>query len=132
VSRWSWGCGWESVCVGWDEVGEGDDVVDVAAGCVVEGSAAGDEPQSGVVEVVVHRVGGERVLGEGLYSAHPEYRNGGVGPGEGDLGAGFRLRRLKKTPGWPPQSTWPVMIAGPSSPGVGAPVYQPAGNIGGR
>src|SRR5688572_27621010 len=40
---------------------------------------------------------------------------------------GARSRSAKKTPGEPSQSTWPAMIAGPSSPGVGAPVYQPAG-----
>src|SRR5665647_2738472 len=39
---------------------------------------------------------------------------------------GFMSRSLKKTPG-PFMSIWPAMIAGPSSPGVGPPVYQPAG-----
>src|SRR5450631_251946 len=39
---------------------------------------------------------------------------------------GFRLCRSKKTAG-PFQSTWPAMTAGPTSPGVGPPVYQPAG-----
>ena len=38
----------------------------------------------------------------------------------------IRLRR-KKTPG-PFQSMCPAMTEGPSSPGVGDPVYQPAGN----
>ena len=33
----------------------------------------------------------------------------------------------KNTPGSPFQSTCPAIIAGPSSLGVGAPVYQPAG-----
>lgn len=37
-----------------------------------------------------------------------------------------RFRRSKKTPSVPCQSTWPAMIAGPTSPGAGAPVYHPA------
>src|SRR6185295_2277884 len=39
---------------------------------------------------------------------------------------------LHKYVGCPLQSTCPARIAGPNSPGVGAPVYQPAGKPGRR
>src|SRR5450631_20441 len=39
---------------------------------------------------------------------------------------GLRSCSLEKTPG-PFQSTWPAITAGPRSPGVGPPVYHPAG-----
>jgi len=62
---------------------------------------AGDQPQSGVVEVAIHRVSGERLLRERLHPAHPEHRCAAIRPHHGDLGAGHQITQAIEDPGVP-------------------------------
>ena len=55
-----------------DQVGVDDDVVQVVAGGLVEGAAAGDQPQAGVTGLAVDSGGREGVLGDLLHPVHGE------------------------------------------------------------
>ena len=71
------------------QVGERDDVVDVVPAAVVEGPAAGDQPQLGPVGgVAVDLGGGEPRLGVGGHLVHDERRGGAVPAADADRGAG--------------------------------------------
>src|ERR1035437_9255271 len=68
-----------------DEIGKDDEVVLIVAGLAVEGSATGDQPQSGVVDVAVDPFGGELILQVLGNLGDAKYRLAAVRLGDRDL-----------------------------------------------
>src|SRR5918997_5679935 len=104
------------------EVREDDDVVGVVPGVLVEGAAAGDQPQPGVVEVAVDGVAGEGVLGVLLDPVDDE--DGGAAVGAVDLHgvAGHQLVQAGERAGLALPVDVPGEDGGPEPAGGGAAV----------
>src|SRR5665647_2169744 len=83
---------------GRDEIGERHEVVLIVAGTAVVGPATGDQPQTRVVDVAVHELGGELALGELANPRDPEYRLAAVRPSDRDLVTGLQIAQSVEDP----------------------------------
>ena len=105
--------------------GEDDHVCLIRAGHGVV-SAAGDEPQARVRDVAVDEPGGELCLGIRGDSIDGEGDCGAVGPGDDDAVPGLEVGKVGEHSGYAAPVDVAGITEGPTSPGTGEPVYQPA------